>query len=89
MPNGNPQGLTWPIPRYVQPGGPQQGFFTPGRETPICPFDGSVTSVVGAGDFYFVCSQCQRQFRQNGDVLGSVPAQTPFVAAPNVRQDRG
>jgi hypothetical protein len=75
----NPMQINSPIIPATQPDA-KQGYFQPGRERLICPFDsGVVTQVVGSGDFTLKCPQCGRQFRADGSVLGSVPNQPALI----------
>ncbi len=76
----NPMGIVWPLAPATQAGA-KFGSFQPGRERLVCPFDSTLTQLIGAGDFQYRCANCGRQFRSDGSVFDGA-AVNPFVMPP-------
>jgi hypothetical protein len=48
-------GLTWPIPKYIQPGAPEFSIYDVGTDTASCPIDGSLAHRIGSCAFDWKC----------------------------------
>jgi hypothetical protein len=76
MVNGNPLGLVWPLPSYVQPGSPTFGNYNLSGDRASCPIDGALCRRIGSSVFDWK-GDCGHQFHL--PVPGS-PGQVVFLS---------